>query len=122
MKDQRIPFIRKTLDSVLESLEATLRVKRWTGNDLPEPLKVAADRLLERLGTADRLGASAFRGSPSDMSRVTAMLAAMKRLDAAYVAYRARVEKSPADKDAAAEALDEEIIQVKSGMEAWAAS
>jgi hypothetical protein len=122
MKDQRIPFIRKTLDSVLESLEATLRVKRWTGNDLPEPLKVAADRLLERLGTADRLGASAFRGSPSDMSRVTAMLAAMKRLDAAYVAYRARVEKNPADKDAAAEALDEEIIQVKSGMEAWAAS
>ncbi len=122
MKDQRIPFIRKTLDSVLESLEATLRVKRWTGNDLPEPLKVAADRLLERLGTADRLGASAFRGSPSDMSRVTAMLAAMKRLDAAYVAYRARVEKNPAEKDAAAEALDEEIIQVKSGMEAWAAS
>jgi hypothetical protein len=122
MKDQRIPFIRKTLDSVLESLEATLRVKRWTGNDLPEPLKRAADRLLERLGTADRLGSSAFRGSPSDMSRVTAMLGAMKRLDTAYVAYRARVEKTPVDKDAAAEALDEEIIQVKSGMEAWAAS
>jgi hypothetical protein len=97
-------------------------VKRWTGSDLPEPLKVAADRLLERLGTADRLGASAFRGSPSDMSRVTAMIAAMKRLDTAYVAYRARVEKNPAEKDAAAEALDEEIIQVKSGMEAWAAS
>jgi hypothetical protein len=56
------------------------------------------------------------------MSRVTAMIAAMKRLDTAYVAYRARVEKNPAEKDAAAEALDEEIIQVKSGMEAWAAS
>jgi hypothetical protein len=122
MKDQRIPFIRKTLDSVLESLEATLRVKRWSGSDVPEPLRLAADRLVERLGTADRLGASEFRGSPSDMSRVTAMLAAMKRLDTAYVAYRSRIEKSPTEKDAAAEALDEEIIQVKSGMDAWAPS
>ena len=103
MKDQRIPFIRKTLDSLLESLEATLRVRRWSGAEsVPEPLKLSADRLIDRLGAADRLAASAFRGTPADMTRVEAMLAAMKRLDAAYVAYRARVEKTPAEKDEAA--------------------
>ena len=121
MKDQRIPFIRKTLDSLLESLEATLRVRRWTGADsIPEPLKLQADKLLDRLGAADRLAASAFRGTPADMTRVESMLAAMRRLDAAYVAYRARVEKSPADKEEAAVQLDEAIGEVKGGSDNWA--
>ena len=123
MKDQRIPFIRKTLDSLLESLEATLRVRRWTGAEaIPEPLKLKADRLIDRLGAADRLAESAFRGTPGDMTRVEAMVSAMKRLDSAYVAYRARVEKSAADKEKeeAAVALDEAIGEVKGHSEEWA--
>jgi hypothetical protein len=121
MKDQRIPFIRKTLDSLIESLEATLRVRRWSGAEsVPEPLKLSADRLLDRLGAADRLAASAFRGTPADMTRVEAMLAAMKRLDAAYVAYRSRIEKAPGEKDEAAIALDEAIGEVKAGASSWA--
>src|ERR1700722_9632720 len=85
MKDQRVPFIRRALDGVLESLEATLRVKRWTGaEEIPAPLQKAATRLVERLGTADRLAATAFRGTPQDVGRVEAMVTAIRRLDAAY--------------------------------------
>ena len=123
MKDQRVPFIRRALDGVLESLEATLRVKRWTGaEEIPEPLKKAALRLVERLGTADRLAATAFRGTPQDVGRVEAMVSAIRRLDAAYVAFRQALDRKPDDLEAAAVALTEEIDHVKSGVDHWAAA
>jgi hypothetical protein len=123
MKDQRVPFIRRALDGVLESLEATLRVKRWTGvEEIPEPLKKAAMRLVERLGTADRLAATAFRGTPQDVGRVEAMVSAIRRLDAAYVAFRQALDRKPEELEAAAVALTEEIDHVKSGIEHWAAA
>lgn len=124
MKDQRVPFIRRALDGVLESLEATLRVKRWTAaEDIPEPLKKAATRLVERLGTADRLAATAFRGTPQDVGRVEAMVTAIRRLDAAYVAFRQSLDRKPDDLEAAAVALTEEgIDHVKSGVNHWAAA
>jgi hypothetical protein len=123
MKDQRVPFIRRALDGVLESLEATLRVRRWTGvEEIPEPLKKAAMRLVERLGTADRLAATAFRGTPQDVGRVEAMVAAIKRLDAAYVTFRQALERKPEELELAAIALTEEIDHVKSGIEQWAAA
>ncbi len=123
MKDQRVPFIRRALDGVLESLEATLRVRRWTGSEeIPEPLKKAALRLVERLGTADRLAATAFRGTPQDVGRVEAMVAAIRRLDAAYVAFRQSLDRKPDDLEAAAVALTEEIDHVKSGIDHWAAA
>ena len=123
MKDQRVPFIRRALDGVLESLEATLRVKRWTAaEDIPEPLKKAATRLVERLGTADRLAATAFRGTPQDVGRVEAMVTAIRRLDAAYVAFRQSLDRKPDDLEAAAVALTEEIDHVKSGVDYWAAA
>jgi hypothetical protein len=120
MKDQRIPFIRKTLDSVLESLEASLRVNRWTDAEaIPEPLKRAADRLLEHLGAADRLTATQFRGNPTDTTRVEAMFAALKHLDRAYVAFRKSRDGSAADIEAAAITLTEEIDQVKRDNTKW---
>jgi hypothetical protein len=123
MKDQRVPFIRRALDGVLESLEATLRVKRWTGaEEIPAPLQKAATRLVERLGTADRLAATAFRGTPQDVGRVEAMVTAIRRLDAAYVAFRQSLERKPDDLEAAAVALTEEIDHVKSGIDHWAAA
>jgi hypothetical protein len=117
MKDQRIPFMRKTLDSLVESLEATLRVKRWTGSEeIPEPLKKSADRLVERLSAADRLTSTTFRGTPQDIARVETMGTAIKRLDAAYVAFRQAVERTPTGVEAAAIALTEEIDQVKASL------
>jgi hypothetical protein len=123
MKDQRVPFIRRALDGVLESLEATLRVKRWTGaEEIPAPLQKAATRLVERLGTADRLAATAFRGTPQDVGRVEAMVAAIRRLDAAYVTFRQSLDRKPDELEAAAVALTEEIDHVKSTVDLWAAA
>ena len=123
MKDQRVPFIRRALDGVLESLEATLRVKRWTGaEEIPEPLKKAALRLVERLGTADRLAATAFRGTPQDVGRVEAMVSAIRKLDAAYVTFRQALDRKPEELEAAAITLTEEIDHVKAGIEHWAAA
>jgi hypothetical protein len=115
MKDTRVAFFRKTLESLLESLDATVRVTRWEGPDgVPEPLKETAGHLVTRLGTAHRLASSAFTGSPTDAARVQVMLGAMRRLDAAYVAYRQRADRPAAERETAAMALDAEIAEVSS--------
>src|SRR6185312_4052198 len=116
MKDQRIPALRRALDALLESLEATMRVKGWAGSDeIPDPLRNTAARLVERLGTADRLSAFTPRSSALDAERVQAMTAAIKRLDAAYVAFRQAVERTPASLESALASLREEIDGVKEG-------
>lgn len=122
MKDQRIPALRRALDALLESLEATLRVKSWTGADqVPEPLRNAAGRLVERLGTADKAAAFTPNSSPLDAERVHAMGAAVKRLDAAYVAFHQAMERAPESAAAAMSALREEIDVVKGENDAWSA-
>jgi hypothetical protein len=121
MKDERVIFFRKSLEALIESLDATVRVVRWDGADaVPDPLKESASRLLARLGTADRLASAGFKGSVADVARVNAMAGAMRRLDAAYVAYRHQVEVKPAERDGAAMALDAEIDEVKATGHAWA--
>src|SRR5262245_65240060 len=100
MKDTRVAFFRKTLEGLIESLDATLRLKRWNGaEDVPAPLQESASRLVSCLGTADRLASGSFIGSAADTARVNAMLGAMRRLDAAYVAYRRQVDLPPGDGD-----------------------
>jgi hypothetical protein len=122
MKDQRIPALRRSLDALLESLEATLRMKSWAGSDeIPEPLRNAAERLVERLGTADRLSAFTPRSSALDAERVHAMSAAVRRLDAAYVTFRQAIERAPASAESALASLREEIDMVKEGNDAWSA-
>jgi hypothetical protein len=115
MKDSRVTVFKKTLEGLLESLDATLRVTRWTGAEtIPEPLKESAAHLIVRLGTADRLASSKFNGSPLDVAKVNTMLGAMRRLDAAYVAYNRHSKGSPGEREDAAMTLDAEIHGARS--------
>jgi hypothetical protein len=117
MKDQRLKVFRAALDGLTESLEALVRVTRWTEAEAPpEPLRAAVAKLTERLGSADRLASRAFVGSPADTSKVNAMCAAMKRLDAAYVAYRKRVDAKPDHAADAAHTLETEIAEATAAM------
>jgi hypothetical protein len=112
MKDQRLQLFRTAVDALTESLAALVRVSRWTDDDAPpEALSISVSKLVERLGVASRLVSTPFQGTPTDMRKVSAMCTAMKRLDAAYVVYRKRVEASPAEKLDAATALEFEISE-----------
>jgi hypothetical protein len=111
MKDERVTFFRKALEGLIESLEATVRVTSWTGEEaVPAPLKESASRLVDRLGTADRLASGTFTGSSGDVARVKDMCDAMRRLDAAYVTYRQHLE---AEGGAAGVTLGAELDEVK---------
>jgi hypothetical protein len=111
MKDQRHKVFRKALDALIESLEALVRVSRWSdgGNEPPEPLRVAVAKLNERLGVADRLRAGTFVGNPAETTHVTALCASMKRLDGAYVAYRKRLDGGAERAEEAAVALEADL-------------
>lgn len=114
MKDARVTTFRKALEELVESLDATIRMARWNdGENVPEPLKESASRLLSRLGTADRLSSASFTGTATDVARVAAMRGAMRRLDAAYVAYRQQIAGKPSELDHAATALGVELDEVK---------
>ncbi|MGD0675469.1 MAG: hypothetical protein ABSC94_08630 [Polyangiaceae bacterium] len=120
MKDQRIKVFRGAVDDLLESLEAHLRVSKWRDPDIvPEPLNVAATKLVQRLGVADRLASSVFVGTPADSNKVGAMCIAMKRLDAAYVSYRSQVDRAPHDHVTATVTLEAEIDDVRNRAHQW---
>ncbi len=119
MRDARIALFRKTLEGLVESLDATVRLTRWAGGDsIPEPIKESASQLVMRLGTANRLASSTFAGSVLDQARVNGMLVAMRRLDAAYVVYRQGIERTPLDRESASAALNAEVDEVK-GDASW---
>ena len=112
MKDQRLQVFRSAVDSLTESLEALVRVSRWSDTEAPpEALSAAVSKLMERLGVASRLSSTPFRGTPTDTRKVSAMCAAMKRLDAAYVIYRKRITSTPGEVVDAATALELEITE-----------
>ena len=114
MKDYRVKEFRTTLDALRESLDALVRVTRWSGNDdAPEPLRVAVSRLESRLAAANRLVGGAFAGSPADTAKVSALCAAMRRLDAAYVAFRERVDADAGD---AASTLENEVFEATNAL------
>ena len=110
MKDQRLKVFRGALEGLIESLDALVRVSRWSEADPPpDPLRAAASKLLDRLGTAGRLSSGTFVGTPSDANKVEAMFTTMRRLDAAYVVYRKRVDSAPTQASDAAATLEAEI-------------
>lgn len=112
MKDQRLKVFRAALDALIESLDALVRVSRWTDTaEAPEPLRVAVSKLNDRLGTADRLASGKFVGTPTDTNKVNALCATMKRLDLAYVAYRKRLGGKPEQIVDAAAALETDIAE-----------
>jgi hypothetical protein len=120
MKDSRPLLLRRALDALIDSLDATVRVHRWTGVEaIPEPLVQSASMLLPRLGAADRLLLRKFVGAASDETRMDAMSAAIRRLDGAYVEYRKRVADRPIEREVAATALDAEICDVKAAASNW---
>jgi hypothetical protein len=120
MNDQRIVYFRKALQALLESLDATARISRWDSTEsAPEPLQQSAAQLGERLGVANRLASGKFVGAPQVVASLTGMSGAIRRLDAAYVQYRYRIDSKPAEVDEAAVALDAEIGSVKEEAERW---
>jgi hypothetical protein len=120
-RDPRIAYFRGVLESLLESLDATVRLTRWRldgGEAPPEPLQKSAAQLLDRLGTANRIAAGRFVGSASVVANSDAIRQAIHDLDAAFVTYRRQLESS-AGPDQAAMALDAEIGRVKLGAHDW---
>ena len=120
MNDQRVTAFRKVLTSLVESLDATVRVARWSGPEaIPTPLQNSASKLLDNLGSANRFAADRYLGSPPVVACMTAMSAATKVLDAAYVEYRRHLEGQKEELDRAAQALDHEIDGVKAASHQW---
>ena len=114
MHDRRIQVFRTATFALIESLDAIVRLSRGNAeDDVPEPLRVAADKIVERLSAANRLAGGKFNGNPADAARVTKMCATMKQLDAAYVTYRKGASSSP---DAAATALELEVGAASTGL------
>jgi hypothetical protein len=110
MKDQRVQVFRTTLEALIESLNAFVRVSRWSDEaPSPEPLRLAASKLMDRIGSAERLASGKFNGTPQEVDRVNTMCDSMRKLDAAYVKYRRRVEGAPAQKADALTTLEAEV-------------
>jgi hypothetical protein len=119
MKDQRLQVFRTAVQGLIESLEAVVRLSRWDSTDAkPEPLVASAAKLVDRLGAADRLATTRFNGPATEAAKVTAMCAAMQRLDVAYRAYRHQMESAHDRADAAA-LLETEIAATSAGAAAW---
>src|ERR1700722_5925841 len=119
MKDQRLKVFRGALEGLIESLDALVRVSRWSGADAPpDPLRTAASKLQDRLGTAGRLSSGTFVGTPSDANKVEAMFSTMRRLGAAYVTYRRKVEGGPGQAKDAAATLEADIAEA-SANQSW---
>ena len=118
MKDQRVPFLRQTLQALLESLDATARLSRWdSAETAPEPLRESAAKLGERLTAANRVSSSNFAGASQVVASLVGMKEAIQRLDAAYVQYRSRIDSKPGEQADAAMALDAEIGSVRGQLE-----
>jgi hypothetical protein len=115
-----VTAFRKALDSLVESLDATVRVARWSGPEaVPAPLETTASKLLDHLGSANRFAANRYSGAPPVVASMTAMSAATKVLDEAYVEYRRHLEGGKDELDRAAMALDHEIDGVKATSSQW---
>ncbi len=120
MKDHRLTPFRSAVDALIESLDAVIRLSRWTeAEPAPDPLVTSASKLVERLGAADRLVSSRFVGPPTDTSKVATMCAAMKRLDAAYRTYRQQTETFPDRAADATAVLEAEVGTTSDDAVAW---
>lgn len=115
MKDARVAAFRSALDSLMLSMDATVRIARWTEPTemIPPPLQKAASALDERLATATKLADSKVVGAPLVTARINAMSQCIRRLDEAYKAYRAEVDAAPGTEAEAALSLDATIADVK---------
>jgi hypothetical protein len=120
-QDPRIVTFRGALESLIESLDATVRIGRWegSGGPIPDPLVRSAAQLQDRLGSATRLAAGRFVGAPAVVAISDAIKEAVQGLDAAFVAYRKRVDGASGGQDEAAIALDAELGRIKLDAHRW---
>jgi hypothetical protein len=120
-KDPRIVTFRGALESLIESLDATVRIARWAsgGEPVPEPLRHSAAQLEERLGSANRLAGGKFVGAPAVVATSSAIREAVQQLDAAFVSYRGRADADPGQRDEAAIELDAEVGRIKLDAHRW---
>jgi hypothetical protein len=118
-KDPRIATFRGALESLIESLDATVRIARWEagGEPIPEPLRDSAAQLQDRLGSANRLAAGRFVGAPAVVATSDAIKEAVRALDAAFVAYRKRAEGG--QREEALIELDGEVGRIKLDAHRW---
>jgi len=120
--DPRIVTFRGALECLLESLDATVRIARWRSGDgepIPEPLQRSAAQLQDRLGSATRLAAGKFVGAPAVVNTSDAIKEAVQELDAAFLAYRKRLDGATSDRDEAAIVLDGVVGRVKLDAHRW---
>lgn len=119
-KDPRIVAFRGALESLIESLDATVRVARWGAGEepIPEPLRQSATQLQDRLGSANRLAAGRFVGAPAVVATSDAIKEAVRHLDAAFVSYRKRAEGG--HREEAMIDLDTEVGRIKLDAGRWA--
>ncbi len=97
-----------------------VRVARWNEpEEPPAALRTAAVKLVDRLGAADRLASGTFVGTQTESGKVTAICAALKRLDTAYVMYRHKADWGPNRNAAASAILEAEIGKVRNGAHEW---
>jgi hypothetical protein len=117
--DPRIVTFRGALESLIESMDATVRIARWEagGEPIPEPTRHSAAQLQHRLGSANRLAAGRFVGTPAIVAKSDAIKEAVRDLDAAFVAYRRRAERS--HRAEAATELDGEVGRIKLDAHRW---
>ena len=113
MDQKRLLAFRHALDGLIESLDAFVRIARLPPGELPSADQTAAAGLLvDRLGAADRYASSRPAGTPNDLAKFDALRSAMKRLDAAYLAYR-RQSASPGDASDALARLEAEVAATR---------
>jgi hypothetical protein len=120
--DPRIVTFRGALESLLESLDATVRIARWQpgeGGPVPEALHRSAVELQGRLGSATRLAAGKFAGTGAVVEKSDAIKAAVRDLDAAFVVYRRRLDGATSDREEAALELDAVLGRVKGDAHRW---
>ena len=115
MKDARVAAFRSALESLMTSMDAAVRIARWTEapEAIPAPLQKAATALDERLANATKLAETKVVGAPQVMARINAMGDCIRRLDEAYKAYRAEITDAPGTVAEAALTLDAAIADVK---------
>lgn len=122
--DPRVVTFRGALESLLESLDATVRIARWPqgdGGQVPAELQRSAVQLQVRLGSATRLASGKFAGTAAVVEKSDAIKEAVRDLDAAFVAYRKRLDTAPepSDRDEAALELDAVLGRVKRDAPRW---
>lgn len=121
-RDPRVVMFRGALETLLESLDAMVRIARWHLEDsgpVPEALQRSASQLQGRLGSATRLAAGKFAGTAAVVAKSDAIKEAVRDLDAAFVTYRRRLEGTANERDEAALELDAVLGRVKGDADRW---